>query len=75
MLASAGYAAPFYNQSGALVSAQPEAVQHIITFAFVGLETLTSIILIVLLAFLNVEKNLDSKQQEISARREENLYA
>ncbi|MNB70368.1 putative symporter YjmB [compost metagenome] len=75
LLASAGYAAPFYNQSGALVSAQPEAVQHIITFAFVGLETLTSIILIVLLAFLNVEKNLDSKQQEISARREENLYA
>lgn len=72
MLSASGYAAPYYNQAGALVAAQPQAVQSTITFAFVGLESITGIIMIVLLAFLNVEKDIGKKQKEIKMRREDN---
>lgn len=41
-----------------------------ITFSFVGLEIITAVIIIVLLAFLSVEKGLDKKQAEIKARNE-----
>jgi len=68
MLSSAGYVSPFYNEAGQLVAVQTDTVQNAITFAFVGLETITSIILIILLVFLNVEKDLDRKQKEIIAR-------
>ena len=70
MLSSAGYAAPYYNDAGQLVAVQSQAVQGTITFAFVGLETLTSVILIALLIFLNVEKDINKKQMEIKTRRE-----
>ena len=40
------------------------------TFGFVGLETITGIVLAVLLLFLNVEKNIGKEQAEIKARRE-----
>ena len=42
-----------------------------ITFGFVGLEVFTGVILAVLLIFLNVEKDIGKKQEEIKARREE----
>ena len=72
MLASAGYVAPFLNEAGETVAAvQSQAVQSTITFAFVGLEVITAIILVVVLAFLNVEKDIDKKQAEIKARRNE----
>ena len=70
MLSSAGYVAPYYNDAGQLVAVQSQAVQGTITFAFVGLETITSGILIALLIFLNVEKDINKKQMEIKARRE-----
>ncbi|MDO4853589.1 MAG: MFS transporter, partial [Clostridia bacterium] len=50
--------------------AQPGAVNWVISFAFVGLEFFTGIILAVLLFFLNVEKNIDKEQAEIKARHE-----
>ena len=71
MLATAGYVAPSLNAAGETVAAvQSQPVQNAITFAFVGLEVITAIILVVVLAFLNVEKDIEKKQAEIKARRE-----
>lgn len=69
MLAKAGYAAPYYNEAGALIAAQTQTVKNAITFAFVGLETITGIILAVLLIFLTVEKRIDREQAEIKERK------
>ena len=49
---------------------QPESVNWVIAFAFVGLEVFTAIIAFVLLFFLKVEKNLPEEQAEIKARHE-----
>ena len=70
MLAAAGYVAPTLSEAGETVAAvQTQMVQDTITFAFVGLEVITAIILVVVLAFLNVEKDIEKKQAEIQARR------
>ena len=50
--------------------AQPRSVSWVITFAFVGLETLTSIAALILLFFLKVEKTIGREQAEIKARHE-----
>ncbi|MGN0427039.1 MAG: MFS transporter [Agathobacter sp.] len=72
LLANAGYIAPSVNEIGQTIAAtQPESVLNAITFAFVGLEVITGVVLAVLLIFLNVEKDIDKKQAEIKARREE----
>ncbi len=70
LLSASGYIAPFYNAAGEFIAVQPQGTKSMITFTFVGLETITSIILIALLAFLTVEKGLSDKQAEIKARRE-----
>ena len=71
LLANAGYIAPSVNEIGQTIAAtQPESVLNAITFAFVGLEVITGVVLAVLLIFLNVEKDIDKKQAEIKARRE-----
>ena len=44
---------------------QSQAVKNMITFSFVGLETITGIVLAVLLIFLTVEKTLSRKQAKI----------
>ncbi len=63
LLSSTGYVAPPENWvAGMEIAAQPQAVQNIITFAFVGLEVFTSIILIAILVFLGVEKTVEKKQ-------------
>lgn len=70
MLSAAGYAAPTLDAAGRTVAAvQSIAVTNAITFGFVGLEVITGLVLVVLLAFLNVEKTIDRKQKEIFARR------
>lgn len=71
MLASAGYVAPEIVNGATVAAAQSEAVKSVITFGFVGLETITGVILAVLLIFLNVEKDIGKKQAEIKARREQ----
>ncbi len=43
-------------------------VNWVISFAFVGLEVFTGIILAVILWFINVEKNIAREQEEIKAR-------
>lgn len=68
MLSHAGYVAPELVNGQTIAVIQPEAVQNVITFGFVGLESVTGIIMAILLSFLNVEKGLDKKQQEIKER-------
>lgn len=68
MLYHAGYVAPELVNGQTIAAIQPEAVQSVITFGFVGLESVTGIIMAILLSFLNVEKGLDKKQQEIKER-------
>lgn len=69
LIATAGYAAP-HLENGKLIAIQSQPVKNIMTFSFVGLETITSIVVILLLVFLNVEKDIVKKQAEIKARKE-----
>ena len=70
LLAKSGYIAPEIVNGVTVAAVQTTAVKGAITFGFVGLETITGIVLAVLLIFLNVEKNIDKEQAEIKARRE-----
>lgn len=70
LLSYSGYVKPYLDSAGTLIAVQPESAQNMITFAFVGLETITSIVLIVLLLFLDVEKGIEKKQADIKARQE-----
>ena len=55
--------------------AQPHSVSWVISFAFAGLEFFTGVALVVILFFLNVEKDLPRKQAEIKARHEQQQEA
>ena len=48
---------------------QPDSVNWVISFAFVGLEVFTGIILALILKFIDVEKNITKEQEEIKARK------
>ena len=74
MLTGAGYVAPEIVNGVTVAAAQSEAVKSVITFGFVGLEVFTGVILVALLIFLNVEKDIDRKQAEIRTRREGNYH-
>ena len=71
LLSGAGYVQPYLDEAGNLIAIQSETVKNVITFGFVGLETITGIVLAVLLIFLCVEKVIDREQAEIESRREE----
>lgn len=71
LLSKCGYVAPSFINGETVAVAQSVATKNAITFSFVGLETITAIILIVILAFINVEKHIDKEQEEIKARKEE----
>lgn len=70
LLAKSGYVAPEIVNGVTVAAEQTAAVKSTITFGYVGLETITGIIMAVLLIFLNVEKNIDKEQAEIESRRE-----
>lgn len=70
LLAKTGYVAPYYNTAGDLIAVQSESVKNAITFSFVGLETITAVILVVILAFIPIEKYIKKEQEEIKARKE-----
>ena len=72
LLSGAGYVQPYMDAAGNLIAVQPEAVKNVITFGFVGLETITGIVLAVLLIFLSVEKVIDKEQSEIQQRKLKN---
>ena len=70
LLSKSGYVAPSLINGETVAAVQSVAIKNAITFSFVGLETITAIILIVILAFINVEKHIDKEQAEIKARKE-----
>ena len=72
MLSKSGYVAPELVNGVTVAAEQSAAVKSTITFAFVGLEAITGVILAILLIFLTVEKNIDKEQAEIKARKEAN---
>ena len=75
LLSNAGYIAPSLDAAGNTVAAaQPQAVLNTITFAFVGLEVFTGIVLAILLMFFSVEKTVARKQAIIKARQGVELF-
>ena len=73
LLSHAGYIAPKIVNGQTVAVVQSDTVQNVITFGFVGLEVFTSLILAVLLIFLNVEKDIDKKQAEIKTRERKKI--
>lgn len=71
LLSKSGYIAPSIINGETVAAVQSAAAKNAITFSFVGLETITGVILIAILAFLNVEKYIDKEQAEIKRRKEE----
>ena len=71
VLSRTGYIAPELVNGETVAAVQNAATKGFITFSFVGLETITGVILAVLLIFLSVEKDIGKKQEEIKARREQ----
>ncbi len=69
LLAGAGYVAPPADVASGDIVVQTEAAKNVITFCFVGLETITGVILAVLLVFLSVEKTVARKQALIRERQ------
>ena len=70
LLSKSGYVAPSLVNGETVAAVQNVATKNAITFSFVGLETITAVILIVILAFINVEKHINKEQAEIKARKE-----
>ena len=68
LLARSGYIAPVLVDGKTIAASQNPATQNSIIFSFIGLEVVTAFILIILLAFLSVEKVIDKEQAEIKAR-------
>lgn len=71
MLSSAGYVAPELVDGVTVAVEQTVAVKNVITFAFVGLETITGVLLAGLLVFLSVEKTIERKQAMIRERQKQ----
>lgn len=65
LISKAGYVAPKLVDGVTVAAQQSQAVKNMISFSFVGLETITGVILAVLLIFLTVEKTLSRKQAKI----------
>lgn len=74
-IAKSGYIAPEYIEATkeTVAAVQNEATQNVFIFFFVGLEIFTGLILAFMLRFLNVEKNIQKEQDEIKARKEEQV--
>ena len=70
LIAKAGYVAPSVINGVTVAAEQSQAVKNVFTFGFVGLETITGVVLAILLLFLDVEKNIGKEQEEIKARQE-----
>lgn len=69
MLSSTGYIEPETVNAVTIAFEQSESVKNAITFAFVGLEAITGIVLAGLLVFLSVEKNIERKHKVILERQ------
>lgn len=65
MLSASGYVAPSIVDGQTVAAVQSDLCKNVITFSFVGLETITGVVLAILLLFLNVEKTINRKQANI----------
>ncbi len=65
LLSSSGYVAPSIVDGVTIAAKQTDLCKNMITFGFVGLETITGLILVIILLFLNVEKTIERKQLKI----------
>lgn len=70
LLSATGYIEPEMMNGETIAYAQSAATQNAITGCFLGVEIVTGIIMIVLLAFLTVEKVIHKEQAEIKKRHE-----
>ena len=70
LIAKFGYVAPSVIDGVTVAVQQSQEVKNVFTFCFVGLETITGIVLALLLIFLNVEKNISQEQEEIKLRNQ-----
>ena len=70
LIAKFGYVAPSVVDGVTVAAQQSQSVKNVFTFCFVGLETITGIVLAILLIFLNVEKNISKEQAEIKLRNQ-----
>lgn len=71
LLSNSGYVAPELVDGVTKAAVQSQSVKDMITFGFVGLEAITGLLLAVLLLFLNVEKTIGRKQENIKDFRKE----
>ena len=62
LIAKAGYIAPTVINGVTTAVEQSASVKNVFTFGFVGLETITGVVLAILLVFLNVEKDIGGKK-------------
>ena len=63
LITKAGYIAPTVINGVTTAAEQSASVKNVFTFGFVGLETITGVVLAILLVFLNVEKDIGGKKQ------------
>ena len=63
LITKAGYIAPTVINGVTTAVEQSTSVKNVFTFGFVGLETITGVVLAILLVFLNVEKDIGGKKQ------------
>ncbi len=71
LLARTGYIEPVFDEVTKVTTGftQSAATQNMITFCFVGVEIVTSVIIFCLLWKFQAEKNVEKEQQEIARRR------
>ncbi|MCD7751702.1 MAG: MFS transporter [Lachnospiraceae bacterium] len=71
LLSRTGYIAPVYDAVTGVTTGftQGSATQNMITFCFVGVEVITSVVIFLLLWKFQAEKNVVKEQEEIAARR------
>lgn len=74
-LSSSGYQAPETIDGVLKVYEQSDLCKNLITFSFVGFETISGCIMALLLAFLGVEKTISKKQLEIRQFQKEECEA
>ncbi len=69
ILSSTGYIAPSVIEGETIAAVQSEATLNMITFCFVGLETITGIACAILLLFVTLEGTIGRKQAKIRERQ------
>ncbi len=71
LLARTGYIEPVFDEVTKVTTGftQSAATQNMITFCFVGMEVITSVLIFFLLWKFKAEKNVEKEQQEIAERR------